>query len=192
MPRNETEAKIQKIMMPILPTLERVSEASKKKIPDNDTRLKLIKQGLITIGTLINTHVREPGQGMLEEKMWVYVSDHHWPQSKHNDQKVSGQKLREMYKKIVGKDAAKEKEAPKKVEPITRSAVNGLSVNGLKEEDAQRLSEVKKETHTSSSPSLEKREPADAAPASVKMATPEERPAIQVKIEAEVAVDDEK
>ena len=125
--------------------------------------------------------------------MWVYVSDHHWPQSKHNDQKVSGQKLREMYKKIVGKDAAKEKETPKKVEPITSGAVNGLSVNGVKDEDAQRLSEVKKETHTSSSsPALEKREPADAAHASVKIAIPEQSPAVQVKTETEAVVDGEK
>lgn len=187
-------------MDPISQTLVRVSIATKKKIPDDDTRLKMIKQGLITIGNHINSQVRDNGYEGLADKMWQYVSDYHWPQSKHSDQKVSGQKLRDMHKKIAGKDAAaaaaaaSAKDTPSKSKPLTsdKSATNGTMSTEAKREPSpsgeRKLSDiptVKKETADVQRTNDVKTETPEKVTTDVKMTTPESVPAKEVKMEAE-------
>ncbi|KXL48029.1 hypothetical protein M433DRAFT_63456 [Acidomyces richmondensis BFW] len=103
-PLDETSRRIRKLLEPISSHLARVNGATKKKIPDNDTRLLMIKNSLVAIGHHINSQARDGGFVALEEKMWQYVSDHYWPQSKQEDKRVSGQKLKDMFEKIAGKD----------------------------------------------------------------------------------------
>lgn len=156
-PLSEAQQRAQKILEPISATLIKVSGATKKRIPDDDARLKLIKQGLVAIGNHINTQVRNRGQDSLEDQLWEYVSEHHWPQSKSNDKRVSGNKLRDMYKKIAGKDSgatpkaipAKPKTAVSDAAGTNSSASNGAAApkiettkpvadtSGVKKEDAK-------------------------------------------------------
>ena len=106
-PTDETSIRIRRILDPINNALIKVNGAQKKRIPDNDTRLKMIKQGLVSIGNHIEAKVRDGGEAArLEDKIWDYVSAHYWPQSKQEEKRVSGMKLRDMYKKIAGKDSA--------------------------------------------------------------------------------------
>ena len=123
-PKDEMEARIRRLLDPISAALVRVSGATKKKIPEDDTRLKMIKQGLVAIGNHINAQVKDGGQSSLEDKLWDYVSEHHWPQSKQHEKRVSGHKLRDMYKKIAGKDnaAAIAKTTPTKPKPDNDAA----------------------------------------------------------------------
>lgn len=156
-PLSESQQRAQKIMDPISATLIKVSGATKRRIPDDDARLKMIKQGLVAIGNHINTQVRDRGQDSLEDQLWEFVSEHHWPQSKSNDKRVSGKKLRDMYKKISGKDsAAGPKPSPAKPKAATSDAVATSSANGasaaVKPEATKAEtegSEVKKENATS-------------------------------------------
>ena len=90
---SESEQRIRKILDPISSALAKVNGATKKKIPDDDERLKMIKAGLLTIGNHINAQVHNDGQTPMEDKMWDHVSEHYWPQSKSNDKRVSGRKL---------------------------------------------------------------------------------------------------
>jgi chromodomain-helicase-DNA-binding protein 1 len=131
---SEADQKVRKIFEPISSTLVKVSGATKKKMPEDDARLKMIKMGLVTIGNHINTQIVDNGHASVEDKMWDYVSEHHWPQSKSksSDKRVSGHKLRDMYKKISGKDSAatvartsptKPKPAPVETKPAPANGV---------------------------------------------------------------------
>jgi len=129
-PLTEAEQRVRKLLDPISSTLIKVTGATKRKIPDDDARLKMIKQGLVAIGNHISSTVRNQGQESLEDKLWDHVSYHHWPQSKQSDKRVSGSKLRDMYKKISGKDnAAGSKASPTKLKPKANdsTAANGTS-----------------------------------------------------------------
>lgn len=121
-PMSAADEHVRKIFEPIQSTLIKVTGATKKKMPDDDARLKMIKMGLVTIGSHINKQITDNGQASVEDKMWDYVSEHHWPQSKSNDRRVSGRKLRDMYKKIYGKDkdtaANGAKTSPSKPKPV--------------------------------------------------------------------------
>lgn len=123
-PMSEADQHVRKIFEPIHSTLIKVTGATKKKMPDDDARLKMIKMGLVAIGNHINTQVNSNGQASVEDKMWEYVSEHHWPQSKQSDKRVSGRKLRDMYKKISGKDnaASGAKNSPTKPKPAPTDA----------------------------------------------------------------------
>ncbi|KAK4508468.1 hypothetical protein PRZ48_002207 [Zasmidium cellare] len=155
-PLSEAQQRAQKILDPINATLVKVSGATKKRIPDDDARLKLIKQGLVAIGNHINTQVRNRGQDSLEDQLWEYVSEHHWPQSKSNDKRVSGSKLRDMYKKISGKDsgaapkATTAKPTPTASDvPATSSTSNGAAATKIEPtKTVADTSEVKKENAT--------------------------------------------
>lgn len=103
-PLTESEQKARRMLDSVSSTLLKVSTASKKRMPDNDARLKLIKQGIVTIGNHINAQVPQNGKEMIDV-LWDYVSDHHWPQSKDPEKRVSGTKLRDMYTRIAGKDS---------------------------------------------------------------------------------------
>lgn len=130
-PSTEAAKRAEKALEPINNYLVKVNSATKKKVPDNDTRLKLIKQGLIAIGNHINSQVRAGAPASLEDEMWHQVSEFHWPQAKDVDKRVSGKKLRDMYKKIVGKDTDKAdaKVTPPKAKPVADEAA---AVNGTK------------------------------------------------------------
>lgn len=131
-PLSEADQRSRRILDPISSTLIKVSGANKKKMPDDDARLKVIKQGLVTIGNHINSQVPQYGRDMIDQ-LWDYVSEHHWPQSKAVDKRVKGDKLRDMYKKIAGKDAntAASKASPAKTRPAlpaeATSTTNGTS-----------------------------------------------------------------
>ncbi|KAI5369922.1 Putative chromo/chromo shadow domain, helicase, Helicase superfamily 1/2, ATP-binding protein [Septoria linicola] len=119
----ETEQKARRILDSVSSTLLKVSGATKKRMPDDDARLKLIKQGLVTIGNHINAQVPQHGREMVNT-LWDYVSEHHWPQSKAVEKRVPGNKLRDMYTKIAGKDSAA-KASP--IKPKPSAASNGTS-----------------------------------------------------------------
>jgi chromodomain-helicase-DNA-binding protein 1 len=139
---SEADQRVRKIMDPIHSTLVKVSGATKKKMPEDDARLKMIKMGLVAIGNHITTQVQNNGQASFEDKLWDYVSEHHWPQSKSNDKRVSGHKLKDMYKKISGKDnaAAANKSSPTKPRPVpteagaSKPATNGSATPAVKAE----------------------------------------------------------
>lgn len=122
--RNSIDETMRRLFEPIIGNLIKVSGATKKKIPDNDERLKQIKQGLVAIGNHINHEMRGKDDKSFEDKLWGYVSENYWPQSKSDDKRVPGDKLRDMYKKIAGKDQVKD--------PPTQSSserpLNGLPV----------------------------------------------------------------
>lgn len=105
--RNHAEARVREIMRPIVPAMIRVSGANKKRVPDETARLKLIKQGLMTIGDHIKTQLKAMDESTdLRNQLWEFVTDYYWPQGKQIEKKVSGKKLREMYAKLAGKDMA--------------------------------------------------------------------------------------
>jgi chromodomain-helicase-DNA-binding protein 1 len=131
-PKDETEARIRRLFEPINGTLIKVHGANKKKIPEDDARLRVIKQSLVTIGTHITSKVQD-GHANLEDQLWEYVSKYHWPQSKQEEKRVFGSKLREMYKKIAGKDQATSghKTTPSKPKPSSTGATHSsTTANG--------------------------------------------------------------
>jgi chromodomain-helicase-DNA-binding protein 1 len=121
---------MRRMFEPIVGNLIKVSGATKKKIPDNDERLKQIKQGLVAIGNHINGEMRNKDDKQLEDKLWGYVSEHYWPQSKSDDKRVPGDKLRDMYKKIAGKDLAKDQAKNSTPSaPASGKATNGATAS---------------------------------------------------------------
>ena len=131
-PKDETEARIRRLLEPISAVLVKVHGANKKKIPEDDARLRVIKQSLVSIGTHITSKVQD-GHANLEDQFWDYVSKYHWPQSKLEEKRVFGSKLREMYKKIAGKDMAtsSHKTTPSKPKPSpTGAAHSSTTANG--------------------------------------------------------------
>ncbi|KAK5134429.1 hypothetical protein LTR08_006476 [Meristemomyces frigidus] len=133
-PEDEATVRTRQALEPISIHLVRVSGATKKQVPDDDTRLKMIKQGLVAIGNHINTQVRDGRVTVtLEDAMWEYVCNRYWPQSKQVEKRVSGKKLRDMYKKIAGKDAAASKSSPaqSKAAPAVASTSAIASTNGI-------------------------------------------------------------
>ncbi|KAF2484302.1 P-loop containing nucleoside triphosphate hydrolase protein [Neohortaea acidophila] len=132
-PKDDTEAKIQRILSPVSKHLILVSGATKRKVPEDVARLKIIKSGLLAIGQHILSQVHEGGHAKLEDNMWEYIVDYYWPRSKASEKSVSGQKLRDMYKKVAGKDAAAAaaaKDAPAKPTPVT----NGITASEIKKD----------------------------------------------------------
>ena len=104
-PLSEYEKRMQHVLAPIKEHLTRASGAQKKKIPDDMTRLKIIKVSLVAIGNHIVNHPHIKDDSSLETGLWDFVSERHWPQSTKESKRVSGKKLRDMYVKIAGKDA---------------------------------------------------------------------------------------
>ncbi|WPG99478.1 chromodomain helicase hrp3 [Acrodontium crateriforme] len=102
-PMSDSERQAQRILEPISAHLVKVSGATKKKVPDAETRLKIIKNTLVAVGDHISSQARQ-GQSNMDEKLWHYVSARHWPQAKQEDKRVTGKKLKEMYMKLSGKD----------------------------------------------------------------------------------------
>jgi chromodomain-helicase-DNA-binding protein 1 len=137
---------LQHVLAPINEHLVRAHGAQKKKIPDDNTRLKIIKVSLVAIGNHIFNHPNVKENSSLEDGLWDFVSDRHWPQSTKESKRVSGKKLKDMYIKIAGKDAA-----PKTAS--RPSASNGTTAPA----------EVKKEP----SP-IEEKKPTDVSPETVK------------------------
>ncbi|KAI7362566.1 SNF2 family DNA-dependent chromodomain-containing ATPase [Hortaea werneckii] len=134
-PLDEDSVRIRFILDPIAAQLIKVNGATKKKIPDDDTRLKMIKQGLVAIGNHIGTKVREGGEAAkLELKIWDYVSNYYWPQSKQADKRVSGDKLKAMYKKIAGKNATTSPQVKKASPPGDRAGVANGKAEGMKDD----------------------------------------------------------
>ena len=113
-PLSESDKKIQHLLSPVKDQLARAHGAQRKKIPDDMLRLKIIKASLLKIGDHITSIPNTKEDPSLELGMWNYVSDRHWPQSTKEDKRVSGKKLKDMYVKITGKDAAVPKSVPSK------------------------------------------------------------------------------
>ncbi|EMD00989.1 hypothetical protein BAUCODRAFT_192112 [Baudoinia panamericana UAMH 10762] len=134
-PLTETDIRIRNFLKPIRERLELVHTANKRNIPDNEKRLKMIKQGLLAIGTHIEKQIAEAGMRDLEEKIWDYVSERHWPQSKSVEKRVPGPKLRDMFKKVGSKAASENAVSkptpvrPKPEQPPTPLSVMNGSVN---------------------------------------------------------------
>ncbi|EME50139.1 hypothetical protein DOTSEDRAFT_68860 [Dothistroma septosporum NZE10] len=183
---SESEQRIRKILDPISSALAKVNGATKKKIPDDDERLKMIKAGLLTIGNHINAQVRNNGQASMEDKMWDHVSEHYWPQSKSSDKRVSGRKLRDMYKKISGKDsaAAASKTTPVKPKPAP-TATESSSANGSA--PVAKAEEAPSQTITPAVADTGEVQAGSAAPPEIKMQSPEATTNIksEAKVEAE-------
>jgi chromodomain-helicase-DNA-binding protein 1 len=125
-PLSDYERKLQHVLAPISDALARAHGAQRKKIPDDNTRLKIIKVSLVAIGDHIFKHPKVKDNPSLEDSLWDFVSEHHWPQSAKEANRVPGKKLKDMYIKIAGKDAAP-KPAPQK------SASNGATKEIKKE-----------------------------------------------------------
>jgi len=56
------------------------------------------------IGNFINERTQASKLGELEGMLWDFVARHHWPQTKHEEQRVGGPKLRAMFDKLPEKD----------------------------------------------------------------------------------------
>jgi chromodomain-helicase-DNA-binding protein 1 len=125
-PLSDHERKLQHVLAPISDALARAHGAQRKKIPDDNTRLKIIKVSLVAIGDHIFKHPKVKDNPSLEDSLWDFVSEHHWPQSAKEANRVPGKKLKDMYIKIAGKDAAPKAALPK-------SASNGATKEVKKE-----------------------------------------------------------
>jgi chromodomain-helicase-DNA-binding protein 1 len=102
---SEADKELQHVLAPVKEHLARVSGANKRKIPNDMTRLEIMKVSLVVIGNHITNHVKQ--NDSLEDSLWKFVSDRYWPQGSKESKRVSGEKLKEMYVKIAaGKDAA--------------------------------------------------------------------------------------
>ncbi|KAK4902046.1 ATP-dependent DNA helicase Hrp3 [Elasticomyces elasticus] len=138
-PFTETEVRIHNFLKAIIDRLRPLITASKKNIPDNDRRLKIIKNGLLAIGNHINANAREHGLQDMTDNIWEYVATSHWPQSKAVEKRVPGPKLRDMFKKLGGKESNGTKSTPamkqKAVVPPT-PASNGIKSEVVKKEPA--------------------------------------------------------
>lgn len=161
-PLSEAEQRVRKLLDPISVTLDKVSGATKKKVPDDDARLKMIKQGLVAIGNHILTQVRNQGQEPVENKLWDFVADHYWPQSKSNDKRVSGNKLRDMYKKISGKESGSGMKPSNGEAKSTSVAASSSKANGTsaKAEDGVVKSETSKQPIKTEEPAPQVKEEA--------------------------------
>ncbi|GIZ40898.1 hypothetical protein CKM354_000421900 [Cercospora kikuchii] len=139
-PLTESEQKARRILDAVSPTLLKVSGATKKRMPDDEARLKLIKAGIVAIGNHINAQIPQYGKDIVDP-LWDYVSEHHWPQSKAVEKRVPGNKLRDMYTKLAGKDTAT-KNNP--VKPKPSASTNGTSK--AEEPKAEQKVELKAES----------------------------------------------
>ncbi|KAK0364071.1 ATP-dependent DNA helicase Hrp3 [Friedmanniomyces endolithicus] len=160
-PLSEADRKIEAFLKPIDDRLQPLHTASKKNIPNDDKRLKIIKQGLLAIGNHINTKGREYGVQDKGDQIWEFVSRHHWPQSKVETKRVVGAKLRDMFKKLGGKDANGAKVTPKQEKPVRPpppSATTNGAASGVKSEVVVKTGPVvKSEVEVKTGP-VEKRE----------------------------------
>ncbi len=104
--KDDLEDRVRKMLDPINAYLVKVSGASKKKIPDNDLRLKIIKETLLKIGKHITAVIEKNGFKALEAKLWEHVSEYHWPQAKQQDKRVPGTKLKDMFARLAEKETA--------------------------------------------------------------------------------------
>jgi hypothetical protein len=108
---SEADKKLQHVLAPVKEHLARVSGANKRKIPNDMTRLEIMKVSLVAIGNHITNHVKQ--NASLEDSLWKFVSDRYWPQSSKESKRVPSEKLKEMYVKIAGKGAAIKATAPR-------------------------------------------------------------------------------
>ncbi|KAK0313211.1 ATP-dependent DNA helicase Hrp3 [Friedmanniomyces endolithicus] len=129
-PFSEADRKIEAFLKPIDDRLQPLHTASRKNIPDDDKRLKIIKQGILAIGNHINTKASEYGVQDKRDQIWEFVSRHHWPQSKVETKRVEGSKLRDMFKKLGGKDTTGTKVAPKPEKPNGPPTPASATTNG--------------------------------------------------------------
>lgn len=152
-PLTEAEQRARRILDPVSATLHKVSMANKKRMPDDEARLKLIKQSLIALGNHINGQVPQNGRDMVEE-LWNYVSDHHWPQAKDSAKRVPGHKLLEMYTKLSGKDslaaAAKSSLVKSKPSSTSNGAPKATTAESQAEEAKPKPKSTTEETHVPS------------------------------------------
>ncbi|KAK3672268.1 ATP-dependent DNA helicase Hrp3 [Recurvomyces mirabilis] len=154
-PMSEMDIRVRKFLQPISERLKPLITATKKNVPDDDKRLKMIKSGLLAIGSHILSQAQAAGLREHEEKIWDYVSLNHWPQSKTAEKRVSGPKLRDMHKKLGGKDTAAGNTAkstpskPKDIAPPTPStATTNGSSHGTKTEESRPVKEEVKPEDT--------------------------------------------
>ena len=153
-PITEVDQHIKKLFDPVSSHLHNVEGAQKRYIKDDAMRLQIIKKSLVAFGNHIKNLMRkELNAGIEEDKFWDFVSERHWPQSKSDDKRVSGKKLKDMFKKIAGKDATKSSPPKFKSEApdaslTTNGSAAGVQSGVVKSEDANgehQIPERKKE-----------------------------------------------
>ncbi|KAF4549455.1 Chromodomain helicase hrp3-like protein [Elsinoe fawcettii] len=102
-----TDEKIKQKFRTVRESLEYISKASRHEMPDQDKRLKIIKQSLLVFGRHISSELKKDPS--LEEKsLWNYIADHYWPQgkSKKEGSRVTGDMINKMYRKMEEKEKA--------------------------------------------------------------------------------------
>lgn len=133
-PLSDIEVQLKKLLEPVTEHLEKVQGAQKKFIPDDEKRLKIIKQSLLAIGNRITVDLHNApnatGMPKLEDQLWEYISKRHWPQSAKENKRVSGTKLRDMYVKIAGKDKSKDGTASDKKPASVPQQSGSAATNG--------------------------------------------------------------
>nr|OQO28231.1 hypothetical protein B0A51_05380 [Rachicladosporium sp. CCFEE 5018] len=142
-PVSEADKELVATFATISDTLKMAVNCNKRNFPDDKVRLANMKTSLVTIGKHIDG--KAVGDEKLHARLWDWVSDRHWPQSKKVEQKASGSTLKAMYEKIA-----------KNMGPPAAPAASAASTAGgaakveveVKEEDGKEngaVAEVKKE-----------------------------------------------
>ncbi|KAK5168324.1 ATP-dependent DNA helicase Hrp3 [Saxophila tyrrhenica] len=160
------EASIRRLMDPVSAQLVRVSGASKKKMPDSETRLKIIKEALLKIGKHINSLVKGKGFKDMEDGLWNFVSQHYWPQAKQEDKRVPGAKLKDMFQRVMEKEGDGKVKGAGEGKTATPTA-NGTA--GVKKEEERKSSDVKQEAKASDANGTIKEESPASRPEASKM-----------------------
>ena len=136
---NGVDGEMDRMFQPLESVFVNVSRATKKRMPDDNERLRVIKECLLTIGAHIERHLENarPGGSALGERMWRYVTDKYWPQSRDVKNIVTWQKLKDMHFRILHPPPSKGTAKSGTVKTAEKEASNGHgsgpspSVNGV-------------------------------------------------------------
>ncbi|KAF2222920.1 P-loop containing nucleoside triphosphate hydrolase protein [Elsinoe ampelina] len=158
-----TDEKVKQKFRSVRESLEYISKASRHEMPDQDKRLKIIKQSLLVFGRHISSEMKKD-TAIDEKLLWTYIADYYWPQGKTKKEgsRVTGEMIHKMYKKMeekekglataqngtppVKKETATTSEAPVKQEAATTTETKDIKAGASPAAAATAsTSDVKKE-----------------------------------------------
>ncbi|TKX23892.1 SNF2 family N-terminal domain-containing protein 7 [Elsinoe australis] len=130
-----TDDRIKQRFRSIRESLDYVSRASRHEMPDQDKRLKIIKQSLLVFGRHIASEMKKEN-AMEEKKLWDYIADYYWPQgkSKKEGARVTGEMIQKMYKRMEEKEKAQEGSGQNGTPPVKKESAQPAETKDVKKE----------------------------------------------------------
>ncbi|KAF9696258.1 hypothetical protein EKO04_006107 [Ascochyta lentis] len=95
---------VERKMRPVRDNLSRLKKATAKNYPQKETMVKVLKTELIAIGNFIRAETRDNVE--LEERLWNYMVNNHWPRTGVTVPQVKGMYSKMRSSEMNGKQSA--------------------------------------------------------------------------------------